>query len=257
MCANKAINQNSVPEKLRPVIDGKDTTLVIIQNGVGNEEPFREAFPENTILTCVACFTPTPEVREMVTDNGQTWVGASQAVPGIVKHTKSEHTQIGLYRNPQLDEKQEHKRLERFTALLSAGNTPFDVEENMQIKRWEKVVWNAAWNSLTTLTLLDTQSWLKSSPRAMPMTRQLMREVIDVAQKCDVPLQYDLIDQLIGKILAMPGIGSSMQADFKAGRRMEVEIILGHPVRKAHELQVPTPVLDTLYTLLTAVNSRL
>ncbi|KIN08749.1 hypothetical protein OIDMADRAFT_37818 [Oidiodendron maius Zn] len=239
VCANKAINQNAVPEKLRPVIDGKDTTLVIIQNGVGNEEPFREAFTENTILTCV------------------TWVGASQAVPGIVKHTKSEHTQIGLYRNPKLGEEQEQKRLERFTALLSAGNTPFDVEENMQLKRWEKVVWNAAWNSLTTLTLLDTQSWLKSSPRAMPMTRQLMREVIDVAQKCDVPLQYDLIDQLIDKILAMPGIGSSMQADFKAGRRMEVEIILGYPVRKAHELQVPTPVLDTLYTLLTAINNRL
>ena len=62
VCANKAINQNAVPEKLRPVVDGKDTTLVIIQNGVGNEEPFREAFTENTILTCVACFTPTPAV---------------------------------------------------------------------------------------------------------------------------------------------------------------------------------------------------
>lgn len=127
----------------------------------------------------------------------------------------------------------------------------------MQLKRWEKVVWNVAWNSLTTLTLLDTQSWLKSSPGAMPMTRELMREVIDVARKCDVPLQYSLIDQLMNKILAMPGIGSSMQADFKAGRKMEVEVILGHPVRKAKELQVPIPVLETLYTILIAVNNRL
>lgn len=91
----------------------------------------------------------------------------------------------------------------------------------------------------------------------MHMTRELMREVVDVARKCDVPLEYSLIDQLIQKILAMPGIGSSMQADFKAGRKMEVEIILGHPVRKAKELQVPIPVLDTVYTLLTAINSRL
>jgi 2-dehydropantoate 2-reductase len=162
-----------------------------------------------------------------------------------------------LYHNPRRDKGEEQERLERFTALLRVGNTPFDVEEDMQLKRWEKVVWNVAWNSLTTLTLLDTQSWLKSSPGAMPMTRELMREVIDVARKCDVPLQYSLIDQLMNKILAMPGIGSSMQADFKAGRKMEVEVILGHPVRKAKELQVPIPVLDTLYTILIAVNNRL
>jgi 2-dehydropantoate 2-reductase len=147
--------------------------------------------------------------------------------------------------------------LELFTTLLAAGNSPFDVEEDMQMKRWEKVVWNAAWNSLTTLTSLDTQSWLSSSPGAMPMTRELMREVIDVARKCDVPLEYSLIDQLIQKILAMPGIGSSMQVDFKVGRKMEVEIILGHPVRKAKELQVPIPILDTVYTLLTAINGHL
>jgi 2-dehydropantoate 2-reductase len=162
-----------------------------------------------------------------------------------------------LYHNPRRDKGEEQERLERFTALLRVGNTPFDVEEDMQLKRWEKVVWNVAWNSLTTLTLLDTQSWLKSSPGAMPMTRELMREVIDVARKCDVPLQYSLIDQLMNKILAMPGIGSSMQADFKAGRKMEVEVILGHPVRKAKELQVPIPVLDTLYTILIAINNRL
>ncbi|RFU33968.1 hypothetical protein B7463_g2376, partial [Scytalidium lignicola] len=238
VCANKAIGQNSVPDILRPAV-GKNTTLVIIQNGVGNEEPFRKAFPDCAILSCV------------------TWVGASQAVPGIVKHTKSEHTQIGLYSNPKRERKEEQERLERFVALLRAGKTPVDVEEDVQLKRWEKLVWNAAWNSLTTLTLLDTQSWLKSSPNAMPMTRQLMREVIDVSRKCGVPLQYSLIDQLIDKILAMPGIGSSMQADCKAGRKMEVEIILGYPVRKAKELQVPIPVLDTLHTLLTAVNSRL
>jgi len=91
------------------------------------------------------------------------------------------------------------------------------VEEDVQIKRWEKVVWNAAWNPLTTLTMLDTQTWLRSSDAAMPFTRQLMKEVIDVARKCGVPLEYSLIDTLINKILALPGIGSSMQADAKAG----------------------------------------
>ena len=53
VCAHKAIGQDAVPAMLAPAIDEKKTTLVIIQNGVGNEEPFRKAFPDVTIITCV------------------------------------------------------------------------------------------------------------------------------------------------------------------------------------------------------------
>lgn len=53
VCAHKAIEQSTVPEQIAPAIDAEKTTLVIIQNGVGNEEPFRKAFPKTTILTCV------------------------------------------------------------------------------------------------------------------------------------------------------------------------------------------------------------
>ena len=52
VCAHKAIDQDEVVAQLQPAIDSK-TTIVIIQNGVGNEEPFRKHFPNNTIITCV------------------------------------------------------------------------------------------------------------------------------------------------------------------------------------------------------------
>lgn len=186
----------------------------------------------------------------------QTWVGAVQNTPGIVNHWASENTQVGIFPNRTLDAAFEKARLDEFTSLLREGGTPFTVEDNIQIQRWEKVVWNVAWNSLTTLTMLDTHSWLKSSPDAMPMTRALMREVIDVARKCGVPLQYELIDVLLDRILAMQPIGSSMQMDCKMGRPMEVDVILGTPVRKGRELGVPIPTLEVLYTLLLAINSR-
>jgi len=171
----------------------------------------------------------------------------------VIKHTKSEHTQIGLFPNPKVDKVVEDSCLDRFLGLLKVGGTPFDVEEDMQVKRWEKVVWNAAWNSITTLTLLDTHSWLKSEG-GMAMTRQVMTEVIDVAQRCKVKLSYSLIDELIEKILKLPGIYSSMHADRVAGRQMEVEIILGTPVKKAREFGMQVPVIQTLYTLLNGLN---
>lgn len=238
VCAHKAIAQDEVPGQLTPVV-GEKTTIVLIQNGVGNEDPFRAVFPRCTILSCV------------------TWVGAVQSTPGTINHTKSEDMQIGLFPNPNLDKATEKTRLERFAALLTEGQTIFQTVENIQIQRWEKVVWNAAWNSITTLTMLDTQTWLKSSADAMPLTRRLMSEVIDVAQKCGVPLEYELIDRLIDKILAMPGIGSSMQTDCKNGRPLELDVILGTPVRKGRELGVSIPMVETIYVLLLGVNRRL
>ena len=165
--------------------------------------------------------------------------------------------QIGIYPNPAIDEILEKQRLDTFSALLTEGMTIFQLVPNIQLQRWEKVVWNAAWNSLTTLTLLDTHTWLKSSPGAMPMTRRLMHEVIDVARASDVPIEYSLIDQLIDKILSMPPIGSSMRTDCENGKPMEVDVILGTPVRKAKELGVQVPTLETIYVILTGVNERL
>lgn len=213
------------------------TTFVIIQNGVGNELPFRALYPSNTIISCV------------------TWVGASQPQPGLIKHTSAEDMQIGLYANDSADPKSEDERLERFAELLKS--TSFQVENSIQSKRWEKVVWNGAWNPLTTLTMVDTKSWLESSDQAHAVTVRLMRELIDIARRCDVSLEYGLIDELMTKVAAMGAIGSSMQQDAKAGRALEVDVILGHPMEKAKEFGMDVPVLSAIFALTTAVNGRL
>jgi ketopantoate reductase len=58
VCAHKAINQAAVPAQLAAAVDEAKTTIVIIQNGVGNEEPFRKAFPGASILSCVVRVPP-------------------------------------------------------------------------------------------------------------------------------------------------------------------------------------------------------
>lgn len=259
VCAHKAIDQEQVAAKLTPAISEK-TTIVIIQNGVGNEEAFRNRFPRSSIITCVVCsYAPLLSSLQVKTDSKlqKTWVGARQTSPGVVQHTKSEDMQIGLFPNAAVDSTLERSRLDTFAALLEHGKTKFQVLEDMQRQRWEKVVWNAAWNPLTTLTMLDTQSWLHSSADATPLTHRLMREVIDVARRCGVALEYSLVDELMDKINALPGIGSSMQTDCKNSRPMEVDVILGFPARKAKEFGMQTPVLDTIYTLVRAVDVRL
>lgn len=238
VCAHKAINPDAIP-KLFKAVTNDATTFVIIQNGVGNEDPFHKLYPHNSIISCV------------------TWVGATQVSPGLIKHTKSEDMQIGLFANADLDPQSEKTRLDTFASLLRNGGTVFQIEANVQIQRWSKVVWNCAWNPLTTLTMVDTQTWLQSSREATPMTRRLMREVIDVARRCGVPIGYELVDVHMDKILSMPGIGSSMQTDAKEGRPLEVDVILGYPMKKAREFGMDVPVLGMVYALTMALNGRL
>lgn len=59
VCAHKAIDQDEVAVQLKPVVDPSRTTIVVIQNGVGNEEPFRKQFPQNSIITCVVSIPQT------------------------------------------------------------------------------------------------------------------------------------------------------------------------------------------------------
>ncbi|PWY89653.1 ketopantoate reductase family protein [Aspergillus sclerotioniger CBS 115572] len=235
ICTNKAIDTANIIHSLAPAIN-QNTTIVIIQNGVGNEDPFRAAYPTSTIISCV------------------TWVGASQPTPGVTIHTTSEETELGLYPNPTNSPSTESTRLTTFTSLLAQGQTPYTIHEDIQPTRWGKVIWNCAWNTLTTLTGQDTQAFLQSSEDAIPLTRRLMGEVLGVARASGVSLPDGLIDTQIARIQGLGAVRTSMQVDRENGRAMEIEVIVGTVVRKAREVGVETPVLDTLYVLLRAVD---
>ncbi|KAL4966106.1 ketopantoate reductase family protein [Aspergillus stella-maris] len=238
VCAHKAVDPAGSITPLDPVISD-ETTIVVLQNGVGNEDPFRERWPGVTVIS------------------GVVWVGASQPTPGVIVHNTSEMTELGIYPNPSLSPSLEQSRLEGFTTLLSSGGTHHRVHSDIQPRRWEKVVWNVAWNAITALTDQDVGSWLHSSPEAIPYSKRLMNEVIAVAGAVGVQLEEGLADTLIERAMGLGNIRTSMQTDRECGRLMEIEVILGVPVRKGREMGVDTPLLEGLYVLLLAINKNL
>ncbi|KAL3459297.1 2-dehydropantoate 2-reductase [Aspergillus heterothallicus] len=238
VCTHKAIDPDAAIIPLDPVIS-ETTTIVVLQNGVGNEDPFRKRFPHQTIVS------------------GVVWVGAAQPTPGKITHTTSELTQLGLFPHPSIPRAVEESRLAQLTALLTAGGTHFELCADIQISRWEKVTWNVAWNAITTLTDQDVAAWLASSPGAVPYTRRVMGEVVAVARAVGVRVEEGLVDVLMERVNGLGRLRTSMQADREAGRGMEVEVILGVPVKKGREVGVDTPCLEGLYVLLSAVNRRI
>jgi ketopantoate reductase len=53
VCVHKAVNTDAVLKQLVSVIDEEKTVIALMQNGVGNEDPFRAAFPGCTIISGV------------------------------------------------------------------------------------------------------------------------------------------------------------------------------------------------------------
>lgn len=58
------------------------STIIVIQNGIGNEEEFQARFPNNTVLSGVVltCYYWCVYVAHLQ----QTWVGATQVQPGTI-----------------------------------------------------------------------------------------------------------------------------------------------------------------------------
>lgn len=84
-----------------------------------------------------------------------------------------------------------------------------------------------------------------------------MLEIAAVARACgyeDVNAQ--LVEEQLGRATAreLPGVQPSMMADAVAGRRMEVEAILGGVVRLAREKGVQVPMLRVVYLVAGALD---
>lgn len=98
--AHKAMGQDAVASQIQSAIDA-NTTLVIIQNGVGNEEPFRRLYPESTIVSCVVCLPCLSLGIQILTNTDVGW--------GNTGPTRDDKTQqIGRFTDRTV-----RKRLER------------------------------------------------------------------------------------------------------------------------------------------------
>ena len=113
---------------IAPVVD-KDSSIVLIQNGVGVEEPYRRRFPSNPVLSAV------------------TVISAEQVEHGVIRQNRWTRISIGPYTNGLWDPDSEATKLgdaktAEFVSLLQDGGIKdaemYD-ERGLQFVRWHKI----------------------------------------------------------------------------------------------------------------------
>jgi 2-dehydropantoate 2-reductase len=224
---------------IRPAIRASHTSIVVIQNGIGVERPYRDAFPENTIVSAV------------------TYLPTSQISPGVVSHTETQKLHLGPF--PASEAKAaDRTNTELFAHLIRAGGAEATVHNDVQVERWRKLIGNATWNPICALSCCRDLEFLRASDLAAGFVAHAMHEVLAVA----VALGYGELAQgnavetqvQRSAVRSWPGVEPSMMSDMKYGKPMEVEAIIGELVKLAKGKAVDVPRLETLYVLLMGLN---
>jgi len=112
---------------------------------------------------------------------------------------------------------------------------------------WTKYIFIS---SLATITSLRQKTFgeILEDEKNKQMLEGLMKEVELIAKKRGVTLSEDIVSLSLEKISAFPYDGtSSMQRDFKSGRKTELETFTGYNIKSGKELGVETPLYQEAY----------
>ncbi|CEJ62756.1 hypothetical protein PMG11_11247 [Penicillium brasilianum] len=229
----RAAADDSVPALIAPLV-APSTTIVLIQNGIGIERPYRDRFPHNAIISCVV-YLPT-----------------TQIAPGIVHHTEVERLQLGTFPAAAVPESH-HQAAATLAALFNAGGATVELYPDVQIARWRKLIGNASWNPICALSRCRDLQFLQASQFATEMVRKVMEEVMSVAIALGYGDQIGLADVTMqmdrSAARTWPGVEPSMLADVRANKPMEVDAVVGELVLLGREHGVSIPTLECLYVL--------
>lgn len=136
--ANKIKSRNDTVQTIKSLrnIVRRDTVLVSTQNGMGNEDPLALAFAENTILSSVCNMS------------------CSQPKSGFVEQTVAitPHAfHLSIYSK---GENTISSGIEKLESLASI-DPQFCVVPDVHGEKWQKLLFNTAWNSMTAIAGVD------------------------------------------------------------------------------------------------------
>ncbi len=207
---------------------GPDTTVLVIENGLAPEAQFTEKFPDADINTAVA------------------FLGASRPAPASVKHFDSGKLAMG----PAVCGREPSAKLLALAALFESAGVSAEVTDNMPRKRWNKLLWNAPFNPLCVLANDADSQQIMNCAEMSELAWKMMLELCEIAQADGVDLPVDDAEYMMEYTRNFAAYKPSMLQDFTAGRPLELEAILGDPIRRADAHGIAAPCLRAVYALM-------
>jgi 2-dehydropantoate 2-reductase len=212
---------------------GEKTKLVIIQNGVGNEEYFLHLVPKENIFRII------------------TTEGALILEPGKIMHSGPGKTLVGK----PYDNNDDFS--DQLVAWLNFVGLESNITNQIQVKTWAKLLINAPINPIATLYHV-TNGELVTNPQLRKMLEDVVNETVEILRRRNIPFDDDdPIESVIQVAKATAMNKCSMLQDIEKGRRTEIDFLNGRLLQEAHLGGIPAPLNESLTLRIKKLESML
>ena len=213
---------------------GADTSLLTLQNGMGNVENLKNLFGQNREVIGGLCFTCI-----------------NRTAPGVIESLLPGYVQFGQLAG----------------ALSVRGNQIADAFADAGIKirkadslneaLWRKLCWNIPFNGLSIAAGGITTDLILSNPELKRRAWDLMLEVQKVARAYGVEIEDAFLHRQFELTEPMGPYKPSSLIDFLAGKPVEVDAIWGEVVRRGQHIGSPINEIEYLFDELTKLTRKL
>jgi 2-dehydropantoate 2-reductase len=227
----KSYDTEKTVELIRSAV-GPATLVLSLQNGVENEDILTRSLGAAQVL------------------GGMVYIGAELTAPGSVLHSFSGRLVFGERSGKRT------ARAEQLEKSFLAADIQTELSTDIATTLWDKLMWNAAFNAVATLTR-STVGEVLANPHTRTLIRETMLEVIAVARAQGLPLATSRADEHIesSQSPTMAAFSTSMAQDLRQRKRLEYDALNGAVVRFGERFQVPTPLNKTFCALLAQLDT--
>ncbi len=177
---------------------------------------------------------------------GVTYVFTTITQPGVIKQSSKVQSIICGAADGKPD-----AQLQAFADAANKAGLAVTISRNIEIDRWQKFIFLAANSGATALTRCTTGEVL-TDPDRRQLFERIMRETLAVGRAKGIALDPAYIDERLAyadKNL-VSNMRASMANDLNNGNRLELDWLAGTISKLGKQLNVPTPVNDTIYAAL-------
>jgi 2-dehydropantoate 2-reductase len=231
LIALKATNNDVLLELIPPLLH-RDTILLTLQNGLGNEEFLAQHFGAERVM------------------GGLCFICLNRISPGLIEHL--DYAQLNLGELAGAAKERTHNLAREF----SQCGVECRVVDNLMEEHWHKLVWNIPFNGLTIAAGGITTADILRDDSIRSVAIALMNEVVAGAKNCGYDLPEDVVLEQIKRTETIGAYKPSTLLDFEAGRALEIEAIWGEPLRRAQAQGAAMPRLEELYRQLKTLDAR-
>jgi len=221
----KSFDTENAAAVVTPVI-GPETGVLLIQNGIDNEEKLVRILGAGHVL------------------GGMAQVFTTIEGPGVIRHV-----QLGRIVFGEMDGR-ETPRVLAFLAACRQAEIPAEISADVQRTLWEKYVFLTAHAGMTAITRCPA-GVLRRLPDARRMYERLLGEMLALARAAGFPLDAGYVERSFKLLDGMAEtFSSSLHYDLTNGKRLELEALHGHAVRLGERYGIPTPTVFAVYAAL-------